>query len=153
MKYIGIDPGVHEFAYGIIYSNKDVFFGFNKTSHDDIKNFCNNILEKFTSRQARETILIEIPDRIEGFVKPKDIINLATVTGELIGYINSYHITKVLKIMPNEWKGQQPKNVTKEKVLKIIPKLEEMLIQKKIPKSKRHHIYDAFGLICWYTNA
>ena len=84
---------------------------------------------------------------------PNDLINVAIVAGEIGGYYGG-HDYDVHYVLPATWKGQTPKEVTKNQIDKELD-MDEMKVLKqalmKHPKGLRHNIYDAVGIGRWYA--
>lgn len=145
MLHIGIDPGVHEFAYAIVKNKISVGCGFCKTTPKEIRYF----LDSFSHKNLlNASITIEEPDRIDDRVKVQDILNLTRVAGRLEGFFLAEGLNVKL-VAPNVWKGQTPKQITKKRVVSKIKNAENLVSE--FVRSKQHHLYDALGLILWET--
>jgi RNase H-fold protein (predicted Holliday junction resolvase) len=101
-------------------------------------------------REAPEAsrVVIEMPqfytDRFRKG-RPEDIAELAAV----VGAISSSFSVPVTAVLPRTWKGQSPKDVTKERCLRSLTQLELDAIDLPAAKSLEHNVYDAIGLGLW----
>lgn len=140
MKIISIDPGVKHIGWASHVEGK--------LSH------CG--LSKKWVNLAGDIIVIEKPQIYSPrFWKgdPNDLINIAIVVGEIKGIYEKLG-GKVVLVLPNQWKGQTPKDVIKNQIDKDLDKRETEVMKNALqnhPKHLHHNIYDAVGIGRWYA--
>jgi hypothetical protein len=96
-------------------------------------------------------VVVEIPQVYRGStVNPQSLVTLAYRAGYLTGLVRPTHLVQV---KPTQWKGQIPKDIHYEQILRQLEVGELLLLDQclqNIPKSKHHNVYDAVGLGLWY---
>jgi len=75
---------------------------------------------------------------------PNDLIKVAVQAGQWIERAKLYGAS-VYRHLPQEWKGQVPKNVHHERILAALSPAESARIP-KLPKADAHNMLDAIGL-------
>ncbi len=88
------------------------------------------------------TLVLEVPQVYFGRSVGSDLIELAGVDGAICYAVNP---DEVFGYLPREWKGQVPKEIHNERVLKSLSPGERALLP-KLPKSLAHNVTDAVGL-------
>lgn len=92
--------------------------------------------------QKFDLAVVEVPEAYPGSqVRVSDIIDLAFLSGQLLERVPAH---KKMQVQPKKWKGQLPKTIHHERILKELPSLKELLGQFK--KTDHEHIIDAAGL-------
>jgi len=140
--YIGIDPGVHTNAYAVVTEDfvlQDI--GFVPSDPKSVS----FLLSKF--RSINTTLVVEIPDKIEKGVRALDIINLVRSAERPVTLAAHLPFERVLDPGVFMWKGNAPKDATKNRVLGKIK--DPLKLIEKIAKTKQNHVYDAIGLAIW----
>lgn len=98
-----------------------------------------------------ETLVIEYP-QVYATAQQKgdqqDLIKLAIVVGGIMRMASMYTKT-VLPVLPREWKGQAPKDVTEHRMQKHLTEAELAAIQLPSAKSLHHNVWDAVGIGYW----
>ncbi len=80
---------------------------------------------------------------------PNDLLLLAGVVGAIIG---QFDWRTVYSYRPKEWKGQVPKEIHNDRVMKKLP--EKIITElDRIPKTYRHNVVDACGLALFHKEA
>lgn len=145
MRLISIDPGVNHLGWALHQGGKLTHCDLCET--DSFANIVGTSWDIFVIEKP----MIYAPKHWKG--DPNDLIDLAIVVGEIKGYYEG-HEYEVNLVEPWEWKGQTPKEVTKNQIDKEL-EMDEMKVLKqalmKHPKNLRHNIYDAVGLGRWYV--
>lgn len=141
VSVLSIDPGVNHIGWAIHQGDQ--------LTHCDLSN-------KFSDLTGNvDIVVIEKPQvyspkHWKG--DPNDLINVAIAAGECGGSFG--HGYDVHYVLPATWKGQTPKEVTKNQINKELD-MDEMKVLKqalmKHPKNLRHNIYDAVGIGRWYV--
>lgn len=93
-------------------------------------------------------LVTEIPavrQRGSGKGDPNDLIDLAGIVGAIVGGLRVKFPESVVKWspLPEQWKGQLPKSVTKDRVDAALSDFEKTRIQWS---GEKHNIYDAIHL-------
>lgn len=100
---------------------------------------------------GHKVVVCEIPQVYRGStVNPQSLVTLAYRAGYLTGLVRPTHLVQV---KPTQWKGQIPKDIHHEQILRQLEVGERLVLDqclKNIPKSKHHNVYDAVGLGLWY---
>jgi hypothetical protein len=96
-------------------------------------------------------VVCEIPQVYRGSrVSTQSLTTLAFRAGYLVGLMRP---SKQYLVKPSQWKGQIPKDIHHEQILRQLDVGELLVLDERlqnIPKSKRHNVYDAVGLGLWY---
>lgn len=140
MTYVlSIDPG-KQLSYGALSCDGDIIQA-----------------EPFPLSFARPcTIVGELPQVYQGGKSrsdPDDLIRLAYALGITVGVYEKY-AEKIVLLKPNEWKGQVPKDIMKQRIDALLSPTEKAVIDEarwKVPPKKMHNIYDAVGINLHYT--
>lgn len=97
-----------------------------------------------------DVLVIEVPQVYQArFLKgdPNDLVSIALVAGNIL----QVPATVRRVISPHQWKGNVPKDVTKNRVLLNLSATERELIQDHpAPEGLKHNIYDAIGIGLWF---
>lgn len=96
-------------------------------------------------------VVCEMPQTYKGSrVSIQSLLTLSFRAGKLVGML---HEEQYCLVKPAQWKGQIPKDVHHEQILRQLEVGERLLLDQclqNIPKSKHHNVYDAVGLGLWY---
>jgi hypothetical protein len=99
-----------------------------------------------------DQVVIEIP-RSYGRMQQKgdqnDLIQLAKGAGICIAAASPFCLVE--EVYPQDWKGQQPKEINNQQTLnKLYKPVETDIINKlKMKKNERHNVLDAVGIGLW----
>lgn len=102
-----------------------------------------------------DTLLIERPQAYSGAqqsANPEDVAELCVVVGALMLAVRPLlsPIGGILLVRPAEWKGQLPKDVTRNRAeAALTPAEAEGLIMPKAVKTLGHNVWDAVALGLW----
>lgn len=96
----------------------------------------------------------QIYSRLQSKGDPNDILELAHISGMLRGVILLTALVEqrniqILRPRPREWKGTITKQVHHNRLEQKYPQAVSMMVEQKIPVSKRHNVWDAIGLGDW----
>lgn len=133
----GKDAGIAFFKDGFLYST-------------DLHNGLGDYRVAEVSFQLGH-VVCEIPQVYRGSrVSTQSLTTLAFRAGYLVGLMrpSKQHLVK-----PAQWKGQIPKDIHHEQILRQLETPELLVLDQclqNIPKSKHHNVYDAVGLGLWY---
>jgi hypothetical protein len=83
-----------------------------------------------------------------GKADPDDLIKLAILVGALARTFTRAGCTVVM-IEPHTWKGQVPKDITKERVDWALCPEEKQRIELPSAAGLAHNVYDAIGIALW----
>lgn len=107
-----------------------------------------SILIGTDTQGERKTLVLELPQIYGKYTvspgDPNDLLPLALLAGMVVGMVMPQ---KLHTYLPREWKGQTPKNVTKNRVLEIlsVEELEKIELPKR-SKTSENNVYDALGI-------
>lgn len=97
------------------------------------------------------TAIIERPKVYRALMSkgdPNDLITLAIQVGRYSQHLEERGV-KVAHVLPQDWKGQQPKEVTQAQAERSLSLQERGVVadcMKFIAKSKQHNVWDAIAL-------
>ncbi len=74
-----------------------------------------------------------------------DLICITFVGGVVVRALRA---TAIEAPLPRQWKGTMPKDVHHERLQRDHPEWIEY-VERETPKSMRHHVWDAVGLVIW----
>ena len=96
-------------------------------------------------------VVIEVPDRIDPHVDPRDIITLALRAGRAVEYYLGRG-NAVRTITPVSWKGSVPKHIHEARIRSALSEHEAATVaerMKAIPDGFRNNTWDAVGITLW----
>ena len=139
MDLVTIDPGKRTVGYSVFQNNVLVHAGLIQY----------NIIEGFEliaqSYKPRLTV-IEKP-KVYPFRHwkgdPNDLIDVAVTVGMAAAIFKKFEL-----VLPQDWKGQRPKDVDNQYTMSLLSKIEAQRIH-HYPKSKLHNVIDAIGIGLW----
>lgn len=161
---LAIDPGVHVVAWAALHGPRNC-------SPEQVKLVACGLLRPKTateaSRLARDldyeilrklrnsngfplgspVIVIEEPQSYTQRSKQKgpqdDLIAVALIGGIVVG---AFDAAEIYTVKPREWKGQQPKHVTKHRVEKRLSSAEQKILYAVKPPYLLHNAIDAIAI-------
>jgi hypothetical protein len=98
--------------------------------------------------------------RPRGEPRPNNIVDLCGFAGMCLTAASMVGAVHTFAPIPSEWKGQVPKAVHQERIIRRIGLTSDLTYvngttgaplpgAEKIPASMRTHVIDAIGLACW----
>jgi hypothetical protein len=154
MRIIAIDPGVGGTGYAIFDNGILVKFGTVKAIGNEWLYKCSNILflldGQINGFYQVEKVLIECPQFMSGssgrmVAARGDLVKLTLLTGMILQkFMVKYGVSAIELVEPSKWKGQLPKSVCNNRVLKILKSKNNSL-----PLKFDDHGLDAVGIGLW----
>lgn len=141
MSYLAIDPGV-DTGWAYFRWNSD----FLRCGLGDPRKLT------FDHADPVECVIIECPQVYSARLSkgdPNDLIKLAVRVGRYAEYFEHVHKAKLVLVLPAEWKGQLPKEVTEVRARESLCETERARVgvcMRDIAKSKQHNVWDAISL-------
>ncbi len=108
------------------------------------------LCEAFGPRSI-ETLLVEVPQVYETKHQKgdqQDLIDLAVVVGGILAAARTY-ARSALIVRPHQWKGTTPKEITEQRVRKLLSPEEFGRIDWPRATGLHHNIFDAIGIGLW----
>ena len=165
MKYryegiLAIDPGVNATGWTIMRDCRLQACGLLRAKGlnvvESMKKMCYDLPivweEHMSGTRPPELMVIETPQIYQQRLSkgdPNDLMPLGIIGGALWATMNPLGVSFPL---PREWKGQVPKDVLIQRVVKELTKQEQTIMQtdvERIPSHLRHNVYDAVCLGKW----
>lgn len=162
MGLIAIDPGVHSMAIAVFEEGGILLDAWNEESKSvfltSVKLSVAEQVERWGSPPVRLINRLQRPanlDRIVGErqvvypgakgmkTNPNDLLDLATCSGAFYGALCVEMRANLTLVEPAEWKAQVPKNITRERIEKLLRFTEKGAIKKG---GEMHNVYDAIGI-------
>jgi hypothetical protein len=81
--------------------------------------------------------------------KPKNVLRVAEILGELVNMAKANPDVEVVYYEPRQWKGQTPKELVSERIIDLLTVDELSVVNSclvKVPNSLQHNVMDALGL-------
>lgn len=131
MNILAIDPGIHQGWCWLAPTQYQI--GLGHAPKPDINT----------------NVLIECPQVYradQSKADPNDLIKLALRVGRLLERFKSHDVRLVY---PREWKGQQSKTVTKNRMFRKYPDLEDRLNRSGVAAGLQNNVIDAVGIADW----
>lgn len=142
-KLITIDPGTKHIAWAAFEDSRLV--------RCDLVATEDSAFEKLSVVRGDVEVLIELPQVYQAAHwkgDPNDLINLATVVGQIKWAMhNARHVKTVL---PHDWKGTVPKSVMGARITERLDDDEERIFRAcPCGTAVRHNVIDAIGIGLW----
>lgn len=139
MHILAIDPGIHQGWCWIAGPD---------STHETFRSYRCHLGDP-PNVDVCTKILIECPQVYradQSKADPNDLIKLALRVGRLLERFKSHDVRMVY---PREWKGQQSKTVTKNRMFRKYPDLEGWLNASGVSASLQNNVIDAVGIADW----
>ena len=161
MGLIAIDPGVHSMAIAVFEEGGTLqdAWNENRALHPEDTYSFNEIVEHWGSPHLR------LVNRLQSLVgmrpgivgerqvvypgarglktNPNDLLDLAMCSGAFYGALCVEMRSNLTLVEPAEWKAQVPKDITRERIEKLLMGKELNVIKKG---GEMHNVYDAIGI-------
>lgn len=137
-KFLAVDPGIN--GLGLAYFDTNLLVSARYVPNDK-KTLLPERIFALDLPDAWHCRVIELPKVYTASLQkgdPNDLIKLALVVGRLTTANTVY-------LLPQDWKGQAPKEAVHERVFLRLSETEKGAIE-PCPKSLLHNVFDAIGI-------
>lgn len=139
---LAIDPGVRALGWAYFEDGRLVQAGLLRAKH------IQEMVDQLWLLDLHPVSLVIERPQVYGGAKfdPNDLVGLAVVAGAAAG---RFHMAKNIDFpLPRMWKGQVPKDIHHERVLRALSIAERGQVP-NTTKSLQHNVLDAVGLGLW----
>jgi len=140
---VSLDPGVKE-AGVAVFDDGELTYAFLARGGDwrsTARNAARNVPKGIVQMLVMERMQIYVPGRSKG--NANDLIPVTLMAGAVAAHLEPDDVKLYL---PAQWKGQLPKNVVKERLLKSLAEEEKRRIELPKAAGKAHNVWDAIGI-------